>query len=102
MEAERELYRTTLINGEATDYAECILTDRRLLIRWHSGGFDQYSLRSISAVWAEDMPRSLRKRFRGKTNPATIRLDLVSRRQVWLYSATRELASQIQQGLRPY
>jgi hypothetical protein len=46
------------INWEATDYAKCILTDQRLLIRWHNAGFDQYSPRTISTVWTEDIPRA--------------------------------------------
>jgi hypothetical protein len=102
MEAERQIYRTTLINGEATDYADCTLTDQRLVIRWHNAGFDQYSLRTIEAVWTEDMPRSLRKRFRGKADPATVRIDLASGRTVWLHAASGQLAAQIQRALRPF
>jgi len=41
MDPERQIYRTTLINGEATDYADCTLTDPRLVIQWHNAGFDQ-------------------------------------------------------------
>lgn len=102
MEAERQIYRTTLINGEATNYADCVLTDQRLVIQWHNAGFDQYSLRTIEAVWTEVMPRSLRKRFKGKTDPATVRLDLVSGRKVWLHAASGQLATQIQRVLMPF
>jgi hypothetical protein len=102
MEAERQVYRTTLINWEATDYADCVLTDQRLVIQWHNSGFDQYSLRSIEAVWSHAMPRFLRKRFRGKTRPAAVRIDLVNGRKVWLYSASGELAAQIQRVLIPF
>ena len=102
MDAERLIYRTTLIDWEATNYAECILSDQRLIIRWHDAGFDQYSLRTIEAVWLEDMPRSLRKRFRGQTDPATVRIELASGRKIWLYSASGQLAAQIQRALIPF
>jgi hypothetical protein len=102
MEVERELYRIRVTEWEKRVWADCILTDQRLLIKWDSGGLQQYSLRSISAVWSEDLPKAYRKIFKGKPDPAVVMVQFVNETHLRLYSTSGQLATRIQRVLMPF
>jgi hypothetical protein len=102
MEAEHELYRTLLVDWEGRSYADCILTNQRLLIKWEYGSFHQYFLRNIKSVWIESMHRSLRRRFKGKCDPAVVVIVFANGDKTRLYSGEGQLVLQIQKALMPF
>ena len=99
---ERELYRTVLTSFHSQNYAVCILTSRRILIKWDYGTVNQYFLGEIRSVRASDLNKKVRKRFSRKSDPATIEIYFNNGSYIILHAESRQLATQIQNSLMPF
>jgi hypothetical protein len=107
MESEHELYRTKVLNINEV-WGDCILTNRRLMVKWDNGNMSQYLLTSINNVWSETFPpkatRSLRSKFRDRPNPTTVKITLTHDALPihWWSAPGRELVAQIQKAIMPF
>ena len=111
MEGERELYRTRIAdrapNGEIGGSADCILTDRRVLVKWDNGVLSQYMLTDITHIWCEPLlkNRYMKKHFGDAgAGAGQININLVTQRSslLWYSTSAYELIKQTQKAMMPF
>jgi hypothetical protein len=111
MEDERELYRTRIVKprhgvADIDRWADCILTNRRLLVKWDNGALSQHMLTDITDISCGrivDKTQLVKKHF-ADANSGRVFISLVTSEYAlsWYSTSAYELVKQIQKAMMPF